>query len=165
MPVQVFEDGWEVWIANRRGTLYSAGHTSGNLLRDDPETYFSYDAEQIAEEDYPQLIRYILETRRAESLPCKKVTLYSDGHSALEMSLMHVNNPNAAKTWIAQQVNLTPCFVFEPRVVDSVIDTDYVPPPEGPCVDDPNSKACRNTWDTKAYRNRMNEVKKTLSKE
>ena len=31
VPVQLYNDGWDVWVANRRGTPYSAGHTTANL--------------------------------------------------------------------------------------------------------------------------------------
>ena len=165
VPVQLQEDGWDVWIANRRGTPYSAGHTTENLRNDDPEKYYDFDAETIAEEDYPQLSRTILETRRTEGAPCLKVTLYSDGHSAMEMALMQTMYPNSSKAWLAQQVNLTPCFLFEPHAVDFVVDEDYVAEGEGPCVDDPESKECRNTWDTKEYRAKLREVKEALTKE
>jgi len=81
------------------------------------------------------------------------------------MTLMHMRYPTSTKSWIAQQVNLTPCFIFEPLANDFFIDSFYEPAPTGPCVDDPESKECRNTWDTKAYRSKLNEVKKALSKE
>ena len=88
MPTRLFEAGYDVWIANRRGTTHSTGHTTENLFSEDPETYFDFDAENVATEDYTALISTILEERRSEGLPCKKLSLYSDGHSGLEMSIM-----------------------------------------------------------------------------
>lgn len=57
------EDGYDVWIANRRGTDQSLGHTE-NLFERDPTTYFDFDLEDIAAVDYPAIISYILNTRR-----------------------------------------------------------------------------------------------------
>lgn len=95
MPVQLFEEGFDVWIANRRGTIFSQGST-GNVLENDPETYFDFDLEDIALVDYPEIISYILAERRTEGLPCKKMSLYSDGHSAAEMAYMMATYPTSA---------------------------------------------------------------------
>lgn len=103
------------------------------MFEDDPETFAAFNAEDVAEEDYPKIVQFILETRRTEALPCKKLSLYSDGYSASEMSLMNAKYATSSSEWISQQVNLTPCYTFQPFAVDAVVD---ITPPEAeanPC--------------------------------
>ena len=99
-----------------------------------------------------------MEVRRSEGLPCKKVSLYSDGHSGLEMAIMQANFPTSARAWLAQQVNLTPCFIFNRYAVEVVVDIDYVA--EDPCDEDPDSKECK--FNSKPFKARYEELEDKL---
>lgn len=73
IPAYILADeGYDVWMGNARGNIYSRNHTSFNPDTDEGFWLFSW--HQIGVIDLPTIIDYVLEQTGAESL-------YYSGHS------------------------------------------------------------------------------------
>ena len=53
---RLFDAGYDVWISNRRGTRYSQGHSTDNLINDDPQSYWSWDMSTVGEQDINAMV-------------------------------------------------------------------------------------------------------------
>ena len=100
-PERLFNAGYDVWIANRRGTKYSQGHTTTDLITDDPEEFWDWDVSEIGEEDVPALISEILETRFGEGSDCKKVSVLAYSTAANEASIALAAYPSTSADWVS----------------------------------------------------------------
>jgi len=67
---QLFEEGYDVWMANMRGSMYSRAHVSLDPDNDDAE-FWDFGLSEPAERDLPAIIKKI----HAVSTTCKKVTI------------------------------------------------------------------------------------------
>jgi len=65
LAYQLADAGYDVWLANARGNLYSRRHRT--LQEDDP-AFWSFSLDQIAEHDLPAAIEYVLATSGAPTL-------------------------------------------------------------------------------------------------
>ncbi|XP_014469105.1 PREDICTED: lipase 3-like [Dinoponera quadriceps] len=57
--------GYDVWLGNARGTLYSLNHTNPSIARKD---YWNFSWHEIATRDLPAMIDYVLKTTGREKL-------------------------------------------------------------------------------------------------
>ena len=73
LPVQLYKEGYDVWLANVRGTEYSRKHKYFDADKD-PQ-YWNYDNSDIGEFDIYAMLKKITNV----STSCKKITLM--GHS------------------------------------------------------------------------------------
>ena len=77
VATQLYEEGFDVWIANIRGTRYSRTHRDLDPAGDE---YWDFDFSNMAKEDLPAMIEKIFWHHEADVGPrCRKVTLV--GHS------------------------------------------------------------------------------------
>lgn len=72
VPSTLFEQGWDVYLSNRRGTYASRTHETL-----DPDTdaaqYWDFSQDEVGKEDIPAMVSGILKQRLDEGLDCKKV--------------------------------------------------------------------------------------------
>ncbi|XP_053698632.1 lipase 1-like [Sabethes cyaneus] len=65
LPYLLADDGYEVWLANVRGTRYSRDHTS---MAVGSKEYWDFSWHEIGYYDLPKMIDYILNTTKASKL-------------------------------------------------------------------------------------------------
>ena len=108
MPAQLFLEGYDVWIGNARGTMYSRKHF--NLDPDDDAAeYWDFSFVENGRYDLPAMIETIHGNPDPEN-PCKKITYI--GHSAGTMSAFYgLSKAPYAYKYIGQVVALSPCFI------------------------------------------------------
>ncbi|CAL1409229.1 unnamed protein product [Linum trigynum] len=56
LPFLLVDDGYDVWIANTRGTIHSQGHTS---LSPNDGAYWEWSWEELADYDLPAVFQYV----------------------------------------------------------------------------------------------------------
>ncbi|KAJ8976422.1 hypothetical protein NQ317_004082 [Molorchus minor] len=72
LPYTLADAGYDVWLSNMRGNIYSRAHKTLNPDRD-PE-YWDFSLQEVAYYDFPAVLDYILNLTRQENL-------YFIGHS------------------------------------------------------------------------------------
>lgn len=65
LGLELAKRGYDVWLSNNRGGVYGMKHTS--LNSEDPK-FWAWTFEQMAEEDTPSIIDFVLEKTGAEKL-------------------------------------------------------------------------------------------------
>lgn len=109
-PIKLREDGYDVYLATRRGGVHQNKCESEYCMGNEETNYWNGPTiKQIAENDVDLLIDLIMSFRTSSGLGCKKVTLVSHGIGALEA--LHVANMEDAENKIDRLVNLAPCAV------------------------------------------------------
>lgn len=76
--VQMAEQGYDVYIANLRGTQTSKGNTNGQSAAFDDELFWNFDNDTVAQFDIPALVKHVIK----ENGRCEKVTLLGDSNGA-----------------------------------------------------------------------------------
>jgi pimeloyl-ACP methyl ester carboxylesterase len=64
-PISLYKAGFDVWIDGNRGTIYQRGHDNAEITQ---EEYWNFSSTEMALEDQPAQIEYILETTGKDSL-------------------------------------------------------------------------------------------------
>jgi pimeloyl-ACP methyl ester carboxylesterase len=61
MPIQLYEAGYDVWLASPRGTAHSSGHYKYDSVHsaDDAEKYWDWSFADIGMYDTPAMLRHI----------------------------------------------------------------------------------------------------------
>lgn len=85
MPSQLFLEGYDVWLGNARGTMYSREHISLDPDEDERE-YWNFSFAENGRDDLPAMIETIHGNPDPEN-PCMKITYV--GHSAGTMSAFY----------------------------------------------------------------------------
>ena len=108
MPSQLFLEGYDVWLGNARGTMYSREHNKFDA-DEDAAKYWDFSFAENGKYDLPAMIETIHANPDPEN-PCMKITYV--GHSAGTMSAFYglAKAPYAYK-YIGQFVALSPCFI------------------------------------------------------
>ena len=105
LPRRFFEEGYDVWFWNRRGTTHSRGHTDPAITEED---YWAWNEKDIVEEDITAQIKYILESRS----DCKKLSIVTTSRGTAEATLLLSEFPSASADYIAQVVNSAACWIL-----------------------------------------------------
>ena len=62
---QICRQGYDVWLGNNRGTIYSREHIKLNSKNpEDQIKYFDYSFAEMGEFDIPAMINFVLETTK-----------------------------------------------------------------------------------------------------
>lgn len=109
---RLFDDGWDLWIANTRGTKYSRTHTSLDADGADEATgakaYWNFDTTTVAAQDVPAMINKILETRQTAGQDCLKVHILDSSWTSLSTA---AQLPTTSSDAIAQILTQNPCLI------------------------------------------------------
>ena len=103
---QLFEEGYDVWFANMRGSRRSREH-----INQDPDNrfdfYWSYSLTEMADYDIRAMIYRI---RYEEDAGCKKVTIVAHSLGAMT-TIISLSRAKYAQDYISQVVLMEPCIV------------------------------------------------------
>ena len=116
---QLFQQGYDVWFANMRGSEFSREHY--NLDADENDaTYWSFDTKKKNEQDMKAIIRRIKEV----STTCRKITLvgHSVGGQAVTTALAA---SRYADKYVQQAVLLEPCWITNVDNLTALTVNDY----------------------------------------
>ena len=81
MAFTLLDQGYDVWLGNNRGSIYSRGHKEINASS---KNYFQYSFPELAEYDLPAMIDYVLE----ETFQSKLTYIgHSDGNTQMFTAL------------------------------------------------------------------------------
>lgn len=115
LPETLFNAGYDVWIANLRGTPNSRTHTMFDADSDDPDTgaakYWDFGVEELSKTDIPASINEILTTRQAED-SCQKVKVitHSTGGGYLTVTLNDL--ATSSESYIDSALNQGLCAIY-----------------------------------------------------
>ena len=85
LPFYLLKEGYDIWLANNRGSYFSPGHISKDP-RDPKSGYNNYSMDDFVASDMPAMVKYIKERTGA-----KKMTFigHSQGTTLFLMAMMH----------------------------------------------------------------------------
>ena len=85
LPFYLLKEGYDIWLANNRGSYFSPGHISKDP-KDPKSGYNNYSMDDFVASDMPSMVKYIKERTGA-----KKMTFigHSQGTTLFLMAMMH----------------------------------------------------------------------------
>ena len=85
LPFYLLKEGYDIWLANNRGSYFSPGHISKDP-KDPKSGYNNYSMDDFVASDMPAMVKYIKERTGA-----KKMTFigHSQGTTLFLMAMMH----------------------------------------------------------------------------
>ena len=110
-PVQLFELGFDVWVAAGRGTKESLGHTTLDYVADGA-LYWDWTFAEAGKVDVPEVAQFIVDERTDDL--CAKVTVVSHSTAITEVIAAGLNDPKLGST-IDRVVALAPCMFLNLR--------------------------------------------------
>ena len=103
--MQLFEEGFDVWLGNSRGTRHSRKHINLDADRD-AESYWNFSHHEFGSIDVPQMVKAIV----LESGSCRKISYV--GHSLGNTQILHgLGRGINLRPYFSQVVALAPCFI------------------------------------------------------
>ena len=166
IPERLFNMGYDIWMADMRGTLPSQEHTTSDLINSEPETYWDFLLEDMGEEDIPAMLKKVLDSTTSS---CKKVNILTAGYSSAIVASALDAFPSSTNNWVSQALMLEPIFVTGDRYSSALYGED--PTVSNPCLWVNSgrllsqekyrsltrrlgafiTKDCRATWDSAEY--------------
>ena len=117
IPVQLYNDGYDVWIANTRGNQFSNKHRVYDS--NDPQ-YWNFDVSDKAEKDLHALFKKILK----KSNTCKKITVLAHSGGTTETANF-LTKATKAHRYISQVIFYEPCIIANVDYLFPGIDDDF----------------------------------------
>ena len=122
LPETLHDEGYDVWIANPRGTKYSRGHHHLTAEHDHEyygrEKYWDYGVEDLALDDLPAIIDKILRVRQSEHNLCQKVQVVTHEKAGNYALLLLNEYPTTSHERIQSLVTQAPCFYEDRKIYD-----------------------------------------------
>ena len=118
MPVQLYNEGYDVWISSIRGTQYSRLHKRYDA--DFDPKYWDFDMSDVAEKDLHAFLKRILLTNTS----CQKVSIIASSAGAMQ-TYNFLSKASRARKYISQVVTYEPCIVANVENVFAGLDDDY----------------------------------------
>ena len=104
--MQLYQEGYDVWIAGIRGTEYSRRHKVYDA--DFDPQFWNFENSDIAENDVHAMVKKIFK----ESETCRKITLM--GHSMGSMQILNLlSKSTRARKYISHVIGMEPCMVTD----------------------------------------------------
>ena len=105
LPVRLFQEGFDVWLGNNRGTRLSRKHETLDA-DEDAGAYWDFSHHEFAEFDVPQMTRKIVQVSNTS----RRVSYL--GHSVGNMQMFYALGRNSyLQSYFGQVVALSPCFI------------------------------------------------------
>ncbi|XP_063925654.1 lipase member J-like [Zophobas morio] len=107
IPFQLASEGYDVWIGNQRGTIYSRGHVA---LKDSNKEYWDYNLDTLAANDIPSFLNKVAEvTGKAGSI------IYMGHSRAIMLLFMYTSeHPEEIEQLLRGIVAFTPTAYLDP---------------------------------------------------
>ena len=112
--MKLFDYGFDVFIANKRGTFYGRKH---DTLDPNSAAYWDWATDEIATDDIPFMVNTILEKKNGEGV-CQKVSIMTNSLGGQEALVMLAKLPVDSAKYISQVVNTVPCPI--PLLSDTI---------------------------------------------
>lgn len=112
-PVKLFDMGFDVWIANARGTKASLGHTTLNYLTD--AAYWDWSFNEMGQYDLTAMTQGILEARSGDT--CAKVSVITHGSAVTQTAKASLVDPLTSDR-VDRVVSVAPCFFLDMNTYD-----------------------------------------------
>ena len=108
LPSSLVLEGYDVWLAVRRGGLYQKSH----LIYTDPDgadlaDFWNFDTQTIGVLDIERLVQGIIADRTSTGKNCSKVSIVAHSLGTLE-AMTAINSSNAGD-YVDRLINLAPC--------------------------------------------------------
>ena len=117
LPIALANLGYDVFIANLRGTEWSKTHENADITSQD---YWDFTIKEIAEYDIPTFVSTILAKRAEAGLPCQKVNLLGHSMGAAASLLTAAMYPYTASKYINAVNPVAPCMIpAQSRLVEA----------------------------------------------
>ena len=110
LPVRLCKLGYDVFIANLRGSEWSKTHADAAITDED---YWDFDIDEIAANDIPTFVSTILAKRAENGLPCQKVNILGHSFGAAASLLTAAKYPFTASKYINAINPVAPCMLPE----------------------------------------------------
>lgn len=136
--LQLAEKGWDVWLANTRGSPYSLKHVKLDSEKD--EEYWNWTAAEIAGYDVPTFINYVKQTTSKDKLSyighsqggcvmLNMLAVHPDLHESLDIviALASTGNKFSAKS-LFMRFWLSPLMIWYYKLLGKVKVMDMPPP-------------------------------------
>ena len=118
----LFDQGYDVYLACRRGTAYSRAHETFDLSTEDGlASYFDYNTESVGVEDIEAFVDLIL-ADKSEFAGCTKVQIVTHGLGAGEVYAGLAEDASTLPGKVSHVTNLAPCLI--PTNVLGMLDLD-----------------------------------------
>ena len=105
LPVRLFQEGFDVWLGNNRGTMNSRRHVDLDA-DEDAWSYWDFSHHEFAAFDVPQMTAKIAQVNKT----CHKISVL--GHSVGSMQMFYaLGRSSYMRPYFAQIVALSPCFI------------------------------------------------------
>lgn len=106
LPYRLFQDGYDVYLGDFRGTTASQDHTTSGLIDSDSASYWNFDMQDLGEGDVTAMVSSILQDQDS----CMKVAILTDGESAPIPLYTLAGFPTASSERISSVVNRMPKY-------------------------------------------------------
>ena len=107
IPKMLFDEGYDVYLACKRGTAYSRAHQTFDLTTADGlASYFNYNTQSVGTEDIEAFVDLIL-----TNTLCSKVQIVTNGLGAGEVFAGLSEDASTLPGKVSHVTNLAPCMV------------------------------------------------------
>jgi len=115
IPKMLFDKGYNVFMACRRGTAYSRAHETFDLdTAEGYKDYFNFNTNTVGVEDIGRYVDAIMDANNiSDSQFCTEMQIITHGYGAAEVAA-GLANDGVAPAWsdkVSHVLNLSPCFV------------------------------------------------------
>ena len=125
LPTRTFDQGYDVWIAWKRGTYPSKTHTNTTYNADYSNTagaklYWNFSSDEIGKNDLAAVVKAIHNTRGTESASgvfCDKLQIITHSSGAAEVAIFQSYYPVDTKKSIQSVIYVAPCFYMDKTVL------------------------------------------------
>ena len=114
------DEGYDVFIANPRGTKYSRGHKHISAEHDHEyygrQKYWDWGVDDLALTDLPAIVDKIIETRKYDMHLCQKVQILTHGKAGNYGLILLNEYPRTSNERIQSLITQAPCYYEDKEI-------------------------------------------------